>query len=108
MAYRIPAPAGITKETPDEVIINKLFLMFTEGNYSKITHFLRENVGDINKPNETGESIAHIIIKNSNITKQEKLDLLKLIDKYKAKLNIADKYNITPLHLAAKYQYPDI
>ena len=95
------------KKQTDETI-NKLFLSISEGNYLKVKDFILSNQITLSHRNESGESVLHIIIKNSNLTKKEKLDLVKLGLQYGASPMACDSANISVLHYACKFQLYDI
>lgn len=101
---------NIPEKKPSDDIINKLFLTVAEGNFLKIKDFLLSNQVSMTAKNDIGESVLHIIIKNSNpnITKREKLELIQLAIDKGANVAAFDQTNITPLHLASKYGLYDI
>lgn len=89
-------------------LINSLFLIVSEGNYIKIKDFLLVNHSSTIVKNSNGESVLHLVIKNSNISKNDKLELVKLCIEKGAQINSYDENNITPLHLACQYQLKNI
>jgi ankyrin repeat protein len=98
--YKISIPE---KKTSPE-LVSKLFLTVAEGNYLKIKEFILANQVSMISKNETGESVLHLIIKNSNITEQEKLQLVRFCIEKGAQVTSYDQNNVTPLHLACKFQ----
>lgn len=88
--------------------INKLFAEVANGNYLKLKQFLLENQLTMTSRNDTDESVLHIIIKNSNISQKEKLQLVELAIQMGAHVNTPDQNNIMPLHIATKLQLFDI
>lgn len=86
----------------------KIFSEISSGNYLKIKSFLLENKLTLTSKNEKGESVLHLIISNSNITPQEKFQLVEYSIKEGAQVNSFDENNITPLHLASLHQLPQI
>lgn len=110
-----PAPRGnlvfktvIPERKLDESIINKLFLLASEGDYMKLKEYMASNNIALSVKNDKSESILHIIIKNNNLSQRDKLQLIKLSVANGAQINSFDINNVTPLHLAAKYQHDDI
>ena len=99
---------NIPEKKPSDEIINNLFLVVSEGNYLKIKDFLLRNHMSMISKNDAGESVLHIIIQNSNITQNEKLELVQLAIEKGAQIISFDQNNITPLHYACKYQLTKI
>jgi ankyrin repeat protein len=91
-------------------LILKLFNTVATGNFLKIQNFLRENSMYMTSKNiePPYESVLHIIIKNSNITLQEKEQLVELAIDNGAGVNIPDQNNIYPIHLASQKQLKNI
>lgn len=82
-----------------------------QGDYNKIKNFASEKNTIFNVTNENKENVLHLLIKNqvSGMTEQQKYELIKIfIDNDNSLVSNFDKYNITPLHLASKYQYESI
>ncbi len=92
----------------DESLIQKLFLSIDEGNISKIKEFIQENNMLLNVKTDNGESPIQKIITSTNIINDDKLILIKYFLLRGASAISYDKYNITPIHLAVKYQLKDI
>ena len=99
---------AIPEKKPTDEIINKMFLVVTDGNFLKIKEFLLNNQMSMISKNLNGESVLHLIIKNSNITDSEKLQLVQLAIEKGAQVSSFDINNVTPLHLAAKLQLVNI
>lgn len=95
------------RKTSSELIL-KLFSEVSGGNFLKIQDFILSNVISMVSKNEQDESILHIIIKNSNITPQEKEQLVRLAIREGAGVRSPDQNNIFPIHLAAKRQLYNI
>jgi ankyrin repeat protein len=89
-------------------LINKMFIEVAGGNFLKIQEFLLSNSMSMLPRNELDETAIHIIIKNSNITPQEKIQLVKLAIKEGAGVSTPDQNNIFPIHLACKKQLFDV
>lgn len=98
----------IPEKKPSDELVNNLFLTIADGNYFKMKEFMFTNNMLMNVKNGSGESALHLIIKNSNITPYEKKDLIILAINKGAQVNAYDVNNISPLHLACKYQLVDI
>ena len=92
----------------DESLVSKLFLLLNEGNIENITEFITKNRLLINVRNSDGDSPLHIIITSTNIIKEEKLELVKMLLTKGASPVAINKFNITPIHLAAQEQLVDI
>jgi ankyrin repeat protein len=109
-----PTPAYLQKihypeQQIDNTIINKLFVSVEEGNIQKIKAEILSNNSTVNIINpETGESLLHIVIKSSNISKDQKKEIIKFLLQNSAPVMAPDKNNVTPLHLACKYQLSDV
>lgn len=98
----------IPEKKPSDEIVNNLFLVIADGNYFKIKeHMFTHNVLMTSK-NGSGESALHVIIKNTNISSHEKKELVQLAIMKGAQVNAYDINNVSPLHLACKFQYSDI
>lgn len=100
--------AVIPEKKPSDEIVNNLFLVIADGNYFKIKEHLFTNNVLMTSKNGSGESALHVIIKNSNITSHEKKELIQFAIMKGAQVNAYDVNNISPLHLACKYQLTDI
>ena len=98
----------IPKDTLDENNIQKLFQIIEEGNLGKIREFLMSGNVSVNVRLETGDTLAHVVIKNQNLTERTKTDICNFLVQQGAPIDLPNKYNITPLHLACKYQLLDI
>lgn len=93
----------------DEATIQRLFLLVDNGEFSEIKKFMSANTVSLSVQNEMQESLLHVVINSENIvTEEEKLLIVKYLTGRGAKVNAYDKNNMTPLHLAAKKQYPQI
>ena len=105
--------ANIIKTTDQDIPISedkieKLFAEASSGNYMRLKSHLLENHMLAHVENSKHDSILHIIINNSNITQNEKLELLKIAVDHGAPINIPGENKITPLHLACKNQELDL
>ena len=92
----------------DENLIEQLFLLGSEGDIIKIKQFVLTNHISLVVKKDNGQNILHVILDNANITDNNKLELVKFAVEYGANVNGFMTGNITPLHLAAKYQLPKI
>ena len=93
-------------KTPDTELINQLFLVITDGNKFEIEKFLIENSISLDVVDEESNSVLHYVLNNTNITNDEKTELVKFLIKKGSPISIFNNQNVTPLHLAAKYQLP--
>lgn len=88
---------------------NTIFSYIREGNLNKIKNFngqINSNAEDKDKNN-----FIHAVfdITDEDITENMKLDMVKyFVENIHVPINGYNVYNITPIHLAAKYQYSKI
>lgn len=104
-----PQPYIPIKKT-DSKSIDKIFAIVQDGDYNKIKNFISESNITFKVENENGENLLHVILNNqrSDFDEEQKLELIKYFIDRGAYLDGPDKNNVTPLHLACKYQYPSI
>lgn len=95
------------KKISDE-LINKLHLVVADGNFLKVTEFILANNLSMSPKNVNGESVLHLIIKNTNLTEYDKMQLVKLAIKNGAQVSSYDNNNVLPIHLASKYQLESV
>ena len=100
--------SAVQEKKPSDELVNSMFLTVAEGNYFNVKQFILSSNMSMMSRNISGESVLHIIIKNSNITSTEKKELVKLAISNGAPIGSFDINNITPLHLACKHQLPHI
>lgn len=93
---------------PNKDIINKLFLLVEEGNIFKIKEYLLSNNLTTSVRNNLGESLILATIKSNNLTKDNKLELIKYLIERGTPIDLADENNVTPIHIASKLQLKDI
>lgn len=87
-------------------IVFKLFAIVTEGDMSKINNFVVENNIGYDVKNDKGDSLLHALLnstKNNNITKSQQLNIAKFLISNGVNPNSKNNQNITPLHIASKY-----
>lgn len=89
-------------------LVNRMFLSVSEGDYLKVKEFILSNQISMIAKNDSGESVLHLIIKNSNISDSDKLQLIIFCIERGAQVTSYDQNNVTPLHLACKYQLTDV
>lgn len=92
----------------EENIIDKLFLQVEEGNIEEIKKFILNERVSLNVKNNKGESVLHGIIRNEMIPESKKTEIVKFLIMNGAPTVSYDKMNITPLHLASKFQLKEI
>lgn len=95
---------SIPEKKNSEDINNNALAEVALGNKEKINNYLLKEHIDLDQRNEVGESVLHSIIKNSNLSSFEKLDQVKFALENGAPINSHDNNNVTPLHLACKFQ----
>jgi len=91
----------------DQAYIEKLFILFKEGNISNIkNHIIKYNLSSTVLNDD--ETLLHIILKDTVLTERDKLELLLFL-KQRGSLDTSyDKNFVTPLHLSSKYQLEPI
>lgn len=94
----------IPERMPDQALVDKLFLLFQEGNITSIKNFLITNNLTTSVLNSDGETLLHLVLKNKTLTPLEKNGLAKLIEEKGSIDQSYDKNFVTPLHLASKHQ----
>lgn len=92
----------------DPSIINKIFDDLNNNDITQFKNTIDQNKVPLFYRNEGGQSVLHVIIKNQNFTNIDKYNLVVWAVQRGAPINSFDKYNITPLHLASKYQNYEI
>ena len=93
---------------PNQLLIDKLFLLFSEGDFSAIKAFIFENNMIMNHVDENNNSIIHKILSNGDLNDNKKYDLIKFCVENNCDVSISNLENITPLHLACKMQAKNI
>ena len=99
-----------TKEI-DPLIISKLLLNVStnENNILDLKEFILKNGITTNDMlNEEGQSILHIVISNENLSKRQKLEIVKFFRDNFTLIESFDKNGLTPLHIACRLQLTDI
>ena len=92
----------------DETALSKIFVVVLDNDFNKIKKFISESNITFTERNQNGESLIHTILNNPVTTEKQKYDLISYFLKQGTPVDAFDKYNRTPLHLAAKYQFPNI
>ena len=90
--------------------VEELFIIVEEGDYNKIKNYISENNINYNVRNKDGENVLYTIIRNNvlDMTEKEKYEMIKFFIENGVSVNNFNKNNITPLHLASKYQLKSI
>lgn len=99
-----------TKEI-DPLIISKLLLNVStnENNILDLKEFILKNGITTNDMlNEEGQSILHIVLSNENLSKRQKLEIIKFFRDNFTLIESFDKNGLTPLHIACRLQLTDI
>jgi ankyrin repeat protein len=99
-----------TKEI-DPLIISKLLLNVStnENNILDLKEFILKNGITTNDMlNEEGQSILHIVLSNENLSKRQKLEIVKFFRDNFTLIESFDKNGLTPLHIACRLQLTDI
>lgn len=91
-------------------LIDELFQYVDESDISKVHEYIIEKKIPLDSKNTDGDTLLHIIIrkKPSDVSEQSKIDIINRLFESKTVSNVPNKMGITPLHLAAKFQYVKI
>jgi len=100
--------AHIPERNPDENVTQKIFLLIEEGDIFKLKDFMLTNKATVNARLETGETLLHMVLNSSNLSKGQKYELSKFLIEHGAPVGLSDAMNITPLHIACKLQLVDV
>lgn len=95
----------------DTSVIQQLFTTVMLGNITEIKKLIKQyGLTTVDMVDENGQNILHIILENDNLSKADKTECIKFLNKHsglKMSYNANANY-VTPLHLACKYQLYDI
>ena len=110
ISSRIPQRDFIPYRKVDQNLIEKLFTISQDGNYNEIKNFISNHNITFNVTNKNGETVIHSIIKNihPSFEENQKYDVVKYFIDHGVSISNYDSNNVTPLHLAAKYQLVSI
>lgn len=95
----------------DDVLIKDFFGKLLSGSYSDIKEFFMRNnlpIGHLRDESKNGPLHIILLMDDTKISKVEKLEICKLLVSKGASMNDMNKNDLTPIHLAAMLQYPDI
>lgn len=106
---RLTQPYIAPQNLPNE-LVNELFQNVKENNIAKINDFSIMNKIPFEIKNSDGETLLHIILSKNpeEHSEREKLESIRQIPNIKVMVLVPNKSGITPLHLAAMYQYHNI
>jgi ankyrin repeat protein len=95
----------------DDSLVKDFFGKLLSGSYADISDFFSKYylpIGNIR--DESGDGPLHIILKmnDNRVSRLEKLQICKLLINKGASVNLMNRQDITPIHLAAQLQYDDI
>lgn len=104
---KIPYMPQMTQPTER---VEQLFAVIMEGDINKILVTMSDKNVSPNILNSEGQSPIHVVLENnsSGLKENQKYEIIKLLIDNGASVSAYDKQNVTPLHLAAKFQYPKI
>lgn len=90
----------------NEYSIVKLFTLTKEGDIHKIKEFIsNNNINYLSARDNNGRNVIHSVIENMLIAdEKQKCDIIDFFILNSVSVNVQDNNNITPLHLACKYQ----
>jgi hypothetical protein len=109
MPYTLINKTFVSNRKISDELINTTFLMFIEGDLLKIEEHLRNNnISSLNFKNDDNKSVLHVILGNTNSSKDDKYKLVEFALKKNAPVDMADNNGITPLHIASEGQYQKI
>lgn len=91
-------------------LINKLLGLAKENDITGISNFLMEYKLPIEVRNTDGDTLLHMILKKYPEENDEKIKLtiIENIPNIKSLATVPNDTGVTPLHLAAMYQYSDV
>ena len=95
----------------DPLLISKLLLNVStnESNILELKEYIIKNgITTSDMINEEGQSILHVVIANDNLSKRQKLDIVKFLRDNFTLMESFDKNGLTPLHIACRLQLTDI
>lgn len=95
----------------DPLLISKLLLNVStnESNILELKEYIIKNgITTSDMINEEGQSILHVVIANDNLSKRQKLDIVKFLRDNFTLMESYDKNGLTPLHIASRLQLTDI
>lgn len=98
------------KEAPKEINpenVRKIFDTVLTGNLDQIKLLISTTNNPLNVRNDNKQTLIHYILENDIVEENDKLKIIKYLIEHGAGLT-PDKYNVTPLHIAAKKQYKSI
>ena len=100
----------IPKKIIDDNMVEALFSKILTGSYREIMEYVSIHNTTLNVTNKEGDNPLHIILKNSSddITEDQVYQLVKYFVDNGVSVGEFSTSNVTPLHLAAKHQYPRV
>ena len=100
----------IGERVVDKGSISNLFSVMMDGDYQKIKNVISDKNITLNVRNDDGQSLIHAVLENNStgMKPAQKLELIQYLINNGASVTAKDKNNVTPLHLACKYQLPKI
>ncbi len=104
----IPQKNYVPERMLNQSSIQELFLKIAEGDLFKIKDYILVNNMTLDVRDENNNSVIHNVIKNSNLTKNEKIEMVNFLIDRGAPVMTYNNENVTPLHLASKYQIEEI
>lgn len=85
--------------------IEQLYSTILEGDINKLRMIkLEGNIAFNTRLPDTGESLIHRVLRNESLSEKQKYTIVQYLISQNVSVSLPDKYNVTPLHLATKYQ----
>lgn len=92
----------------DKAVLQKFFQLFNVGNLTEINNYIVHYNITADTITDDSQSVLHLLLINEALTPMQKLSICKFLAS-RGGLNMNyDANNITPLHLACRYQLEDI
>lgn len=87
--------------------VDKLFSIIQDGDFNEIKNFISTHNLTFDVRNKESKTILHVLIEN-DFDESRKYELIKYFIDHGVSVSAFDRNNVTPIHLAAKYQLSSI
>lgn len=97
----------VPRRNIDEADVNGLFSVALSGNLNDIRAFISDHNISLSVKDNEGNTVLHQVlgIEDDRINPNTRFTIVNYLVENGAPLNHANKYNVTPLHIATKNQY---